>query len=278
MYKYFPPARIDVLKNNLICFSNPKNLNDPFEFHLLIDLNSFKRQIEASLITTAVIEKLAPEHKKFYDNLSNSDKKIFIENIIKVSGMIFSENEEYISAIIQESYNTFNEKFIDNVRVFCVSAIPDNLLMWGHYAASHTGFVLELDVDNNFFHQRRNPKDEFGFLRKVNYQENIVTIDPLTEKPVEHFLVKSKDWEYEKEWRMLMLENSSDRKTVINDTTYDLFKFPKEIIKSVIIGCRATEALERELIETLSNKEYSHVTIYKCERSNEKFKLNILRL
>jgi hypothetical protein len=63
MYKYFTPVRIDVLKNSLVCFSNPKNLNDPFEFYVLIYLNGFKRKIEVSFITTIVIERFDPEHK-----------------------------------------------------------------------------------------------------------------------------------------------------------------------------------------------------------------------
>jgi hypothetical protein len=36
-----------------------------------------------------------------------------------------------------------------NLRVCCLSEVPDDLLMWGHYADSHQGFCLEITPAND---------------------------------------------------------------------------------------------------------------------------------
>jgi hypothetical protein len=35
-----------------------------------------------------------------------------------------------------------------------LSEVPDSLLMWAHYAASHTGFIVEFDGWHPYFHQQ----------------------------------------------------------------------------------------------------------------------------
>jgi hypothetical protein len=49
------------------------------------------------------------------------------------------------------------------VGVFCMTTDPDSPLMWGHYAASHTGFVLGLKSDIPPF------SDDLG-PQRVEYQ------------------------------------------------------------------------------------------------------------
>lgn len=75
MYKYLPPERIDVLTSKMICFSNPKNFNDPFEFHALYDFDLFMRDIKKNLIDADVIFSLSPEGLKLFFELilSRSD-------------------------------------------------------------------------------------------------------------------------------------------------------------------------------------------------------------
>ncbi|WP_280151731.1 DUF2971 domain-containing protein [Piscinibacter sp. XHJ-5] len=110
-----------------------------------------------------------------------------------------------------------------NVGILCLSEDPLNLLMWGHYANAHQGAVVEFDASNEFFSGSRTPLGFHQFLRKVDYS------DARPELPLEHFRrhkmgflndhgsgwlellraehpifsTKSRDWSYEREWRLV---------------------------------------------------------------------------
>jgi hypothetical protein len=128
--------------------------------------------------------------------------------------------------------------------VFSLCEISDNLLMWAHYGASHSGFVLELDPNHEYFNARRTEKDEFGHLRQVRYRDVRPSASLTGLDGVDLFLVKSREWEYEREWRILRPLREADK--VINAEAGDvhLFKLPSGCVKAIILGVRASDALE----------------------------------
>jgi hypothetical protein len=76
----------------------------------------------------------------------------------------------------------FRERNFSRIGVLCLSKVPDNLLMWAHYSRSHTGLVVGLEADHEFFRQmvkfRPLPSLErvlevpgFGTLREVKYSK-----------------------------------------------------------------------------------------------------------
>lgn len=146
--------------------------------------------------------------------------------------------------------------------------------MWGHYAHSHSGFVIEFDKHHDFFNQKRSDKDEYGFLREIIYQDELPNLNPLGGSPVNYFFVKSNDWKYEKEWRMLLPEYNSVEKKVFSGKVFDLFFLPSGAIKNVILGCRVEPSLEEEITSILTSRaDYNHVNIIKAVRSNDRFEI-----
>lgn len=174
-------------------------------------------------------------------------------------------------------FHKFNNEFIQYTRVLSLTEKPNNILMWGHYAQSHSGFVIEFDKDSSFFHQRRSNKDEYGFLRKVIYQRELPNNDPYsTEQLVNHFLTKSLDWEYECEWRMLLVSLDAYKKININDKIFDLYPFPSSAIKNIILGCNISKKLRDSIEDIISNrKDYEHVNILQASRSTHNFEIII---
>ncbi|GKW24381.1 hypothetical protein PEC311524_19750 [Pectobacterium carotovorum subsp. carotovorum] len=274
MYKYFPPERVDVLENKMICFNNSCNFNDPFEFHSLYKSDSLLELIKEDLFKYDVVKNLSPEMTKWFLGLSFQDKAKFTKATKPLIMNLLAANESDIRRMAEEAFIRFNNEIINVTRVLCLSERFDSLLMWGHYSYSHTGFVLELDNDNDFFHQRRTDEDEYGFLRKVKYKKEIDVIDPFSNEVVEYFLSKSEDWEYELEWRMFLPAHQATKKVEHNGLVFDLFSFPACMIKSVILGCKATNEFEKIIKAVLKDdEEYSHVKLFKCHRSNERYEI-----
>jgi len=134
-----------------------------------------------------------------------------------------------------------------HVGIMCLSEVPDSLLMWGHYTDDHRGFVVGFDFDHAFFSKRRGQEDEFGFLRRVNYQcerPKIVLSD--TSSPA-WFNTKSDQWAYEREWRMLRVLSEADSRKERTPFPCCLFAFPEDAVLEIIIGLRSTPSLIQRL-------------------------------
>ncbi len=276
MFKYFPPERIDILQNNLICFNNPRHFNDPFEFYSLYDLDGFMIDLEDKIKNTNAIKHFSPEQNLFYQNLNIKHKELMLQAIKESMKHQFQHNIGNIIALARGALEKLNEEFIKITRVLCLTEKPNNILMWAHYASSHTGFVVEFDQENGFFKQSRSLKDEYGYLRKVKYHHHIPQIDPLSENISEHYLIKSDEWKYEQEWRMFAIEKDSSVKKTINNNVYDLYTLPPSTIKRIILGCQATEGFKDLMSNTLRKDiKYSHVILNKARRSNSKFEIEI---
>lgn len=145
--------------------------------------------------------------------------------------------------------NLFHEE-IDKKGVCCFTTKKDNLLMWSHYADSHKGVCYEFDTQ---FLPGLVPiiySSEYPIIRlydKNSYRNAIFT--------------KSKDWSYEEEWRMVAKWKG-------------LFPINQNALKSIIIGCKASLEVQSE-IETIIEKRYPEVKIFKAHMGERRFVLDI---
>lgn len=151
----------------------------------------------------------------------------------------------------------------------------NQILMWSHYADNHKGFCVEYDLEplkkkiefttgeNEFYTEKGKYLDERNIaiikagLFPVEYTSNRVNIpvskldqihfdeegqikynNSLDELIYKTFIVKSSNWSYEKEWRIIIDEKVSN---------YFNFKIPFPFAKTIFLGCKASN----ELIETM---------------------------
>lgn len=89
------------------------------------------------------------------------------------------------------------ESLCNQYRIYCLSEKPDVPLMWGHYAGAHTGICLEFDA-------RSAP---FAAANKVKYVSAYPAFDIIT-GGYEALVIKSADWSYEAEWRLITEEQA----------------------------------------------------------------------
>lgn len=169
------------------------------------------------------------------------------------------------------------------VGVLSLTEKPDNLLMWAHYAAEHTGYVIGFDTTqkywNNFGDERGN--SHVGVLRKVDYSEHRPAPAHLAAVSlVEMYFTKSHEWEYEQEWRVFRNVQEADHFIELEgDLPICLFNVPKDSVRQVIIGCRAPEEFQDSIIEIMkTTPEFATTEVLNAAIDDAEFKLNFGRI
>lgn len=148
----------------------------------------------------------------------------------------------------------------------------DSLLMWAHYAASHTGFLIGFDSNQKILLI----DSPHRLMAKVTYtteRPKKTTFEEISND--ELLLTKSKEWEYEGEWRILDSLYSADGEPPKGAPDCWPFKFNPQAIREVIVGCRS-ENLIGEIEKILVLPKYKHVTLLKAAQDQKLYKLNIV--
>jgi tetratricopeptide (TPR) repeat protein len=262
LYKYLGPDRIDLLRSGMVRFTQPAALNDPFD--------------------------CSP---RFLDTeeLDNVPQSAFCAHC----GRFF----------VQGLQSALSEYERHSVGLLCLSEKYDNLLMWSHYADCHRGFVIGFDADHPFFSKSTDGtglwKVSYGNMRpcipKHVVQSEFSRQPPLDPSGLNCFLlggdnsfnpdtdrddyrfVKSTDWEYEQEWRLVRNLNRAS-KIIKADRAFDvyLYEFPKATVHSVILGFRGLSTLAPIVRKILSeNSEFSHVKLFRARKNPRNFKVDV---
>ncbi|SUW05057.1 DUF2971 domain-containing protein [Brachyspira pilosicoli] len=185
----------------------------------------------------------------------------------------------------KEKQNQFYDYLLEKIKVACLTTHNDNTLMWSHYADKHQGICIEYDINNIYYKNNiilkkidyNKKMKNFYFLEsRINTLIDIIFIDE--NRHIEYitdlFTVKSKEWEYEDEYRILLYDekNENPNGTLIN--------LP---IKSICFGVKTSDD-DKELVYNIVNSinekrlDYNNdiIKLYQAELDdNELFKINI---
>lgn len=308
VYKYLLPERIDVVRDKRIRFSQIKALNDPFEMKPY-----YERLASDDTLTTIFIADEEIQDKGFnigYDIIEDvfeSFKNFLPEEmhgeIEKVKNLI-PERKEFLKQAkaehpklienellplhlqqMPEIRNKVSDSFNYTLGILCLSEIPDNLLMWTHYAKNQEGFVIEFDEKCRFFNTPEFDGNTFGTLQKVKYCKERPNIEMLSNLNLEDVAYcKSEYWNYEEEWRII--KNLSNETLLINKKNeplkdlqkqpIHLFPFPVECMKGIILGSRMKEEDKQNMLKLLEADENKNIKIFQAVEDEREYKLNIM--
>lgn len=274
LYKYFTPDRIDVLDNAMLRYTPLSAFNDPFEgrpdvSELTADsiLLDQIRSLAFENARTSYAELPAPVRKKLtYEAYMSLLKE-------QVNGAAKSAIGSYRAASERAKTQLLNT--MDSlIGALCLTEEPDNLLMWPHYASSHEGFVVEFDAHHDYFHSQRSEQDEFFRLRRVTYRGARPNLDLQDVNGINLFLIKSSGWSYENEWRVLRPLAAPSRRIDASPFPIALFDFPRDAVRSVVLGARATPETTVNLQTILaSHQEYAAVQLRRAVPDLRLFRL-----
>jgi hypothetical protein len=151
-------------------------------------------------------------------------------------------------------------------RVYCLSTHPDSTRMWAHYADSCKGLCLEFSVRNELF---------CGAL-KVEYLDNYprFSISATDEdENLRPLLTKSKEWEYEDEFRLI----ASEQPFVfpgVPTTNQGFLALPEGALQSVIVG-ELMPAPNRELVRSLVKESGWNISLKVATVVSDRYEFEI---
>lgn len=167
-----------------------------------------------------------------------------------------------------------------NSRVFCVSEVCDNVVMWSHYADEHRGAVFDLscvdELDNTLL-----------AAHKVEYSDQFLKF-PEIEEYVQHLtgersfdllplvwkiaFTKHSDWSYEREWRIHL--------PLLGQSIGEGFSYESEnprVFAAVYLGCRAPEVDVQRVLDAVK-LNFPHMKVYRAVKSTVAFALEFEQL
>ena len=237
LYKYyaFNDYAEKIFTNNELYFPSPIEFNDPFDSKGIIEFKGTKQQQKEYLIDL---------HDRRFPGMDEVTKN------------------EKINMIIQNGQldNFEPSSHLDELGVFCMSEINDNILMWSHYSDKHSGFCLEFDSYSKFF----------GRSQKVNYQVDYPVINFFGSTDSEQveikLLTKAKFWAYEKEWRVIEHVEGPG-----------IYRFQEELLKGVIFGCRMPLDKKERIYEWCKSRAFLP-KLYEVKVKERQYGLDIINI
>lgn len=232
-----------IFTHNELYFSKPLDFNDPFDCQPRFSL-------EAS--TKEKRDYLKDRFPKIFPGLSRQQRRIQIKSLVKTNrladpGLLKSLEGEHRKRILEET------------GVFCLSEIPDHILMWSHYSSSHTGICIEFEASSK--------TKFFSLAQRVHYQKDYPVLNVIKDSPDEilekALLTKAKFWEYEKEWRISWQDNPPG-----------VYRFPNGLLKGVIFGSRINEQ-DKEMVKSWISKMDYNPSLYQAKLKKYEYGLDI---
>lgn len=277
-----------VLENCSLRWREPKQFNDPFDHQISFIFPYTQEQFSEAVLVE--IEKLvyAVEEPVFLEETSLSimirmlrdsrgviPKKevlLTLEQGVEESAQGFQQYQDNINSLISNNLN--------NSRVLCVSEKNDNVVMWAHYADSHSGVCIRLqcieEIDNTLL-----------LAKPVKYTDSF-PVFPSLEEHIKHLTgeqpisfgdllyeipyVKHEHWGYENEWRVHVPHEELENKVGFND-----WQENPRVFGAIFLGCRIDQKDAADIMRIIEAK-YPHIELYSAKPSDTKFEIDYERI
>lgn len=259
LYKYrdfTSEGHTDTITEGTFWFSHADDFNDPFDIGWGFDYSaSTEQKVQWA---KKVVQREFPEMS---EEKCEEFARERIEEIETTEGYYKDAREMHI------------EQTKDKVGICSLSAKPDDILMWSHYSASHTGFCVGINTSTleQMAERRARLRSTVLDLYRVEYQNEIPTVnffDAVKGHPsdtIDPFLTtKSDHWEYEEEYRLVLYDN--------HRTAYPL---GIEVISEIILGCEATEEDREWARSIVDERSRAEIDLFQAQKHSSKFELNL---
>jgi hypothetical protein len=235
------------LSNSVLWFSDLGKFNDPFEGSYVLD------ETVSDYVRQNLLSRITPKPDSEVD-VAQRDR------MLKEAGVTDNDNQgEFFFKMLKRDFEKAMIGTVHKSKAICMSRYDDNddplyeNLMWSHYAGGLRGFCLVFDSEQlqQYFYEQ-------GLTIRpieVEYQDRPVTLSLdsfarsrhiLNDNPMTDTITditktigtKSKAWKYEKEYRLLTLENGNAH------------SYSPKCLKEVVIGEKMSKDQQKLVIDT----------------------------
>ena len=287
-FKYIPFDRFASLRSGRIRFTQPGAFNDPFE------MPAFKAKEAEDMRRAAGLSGLTMQTADIQQGLSQGriPEAAYIPPIYYFMGLAPPRQEKVVPSVQAiDKLKAIDHEF----GILSLSMTADNLLLWAHYAAEHRGLAVEIDPTGAEFNRHTLRDQDFESAGPVKYSSVRPKIPETDEILFQHFFVKSPEWAYEREYRIVRkLESALERKPARPETKAAepkaeaggpetnaperlpvyLYDLPATAIRKVIFGARVVTEQRIALIrETSADPAFGHVKFGEAVLDPGRFKV-----
>lgn len=254
VYKFYGPARTEVLETFRVRFSQLAALNDPFEFLVSVrpgDIRKGAARIArrqtnlfsligmgagAALKASRKNEKLGGLPRPLRILVMVIVTPIAVGMVLLLSPFIGRQMRALMLAAANEVEDIFTRVREGLVLIFSCTETWRSVPMWAHYAANHTGFALGIDPSKAFRSKGKKSGTPFIHPRKVRYLNRAPKVSPNLD--IKDFVCsKMEHWSYEREWRFIGFPDDADaRGNFIDGQELLLFQIEAASITEVVFG------------------------------------------
>lgn len=231
------------------------------------------------------------EYWKIYYSRCEGDKNYRSRSFIATYLEILENKSKKFEEVWHKLYYKALDEYVEKIkylrdvtyRISCFSNFADedelmeNTTMWSHYADNHKGFCVKysMDFDSLIF------KDMLLCgLFPVKYSSNIQKIttrqllsmretdekfevsNAIKKKTLKSLLTKSRFWNYEKEWRLILSENDC--------CLLDENNIPFSKIEAIYLGCRVDKSIAQLIMKIGEDMGFK---VFQAKQSKNKFTL-----
>lgn len=244
LYKYYKidDRSLRLLSHDEIYFSNPLlHFNDPFDCRLPLDysggLQDWEKKLKA-IYRERKIRKNAKAIKKDALTALNSSKN--------TPDLLANADLELIK----------------DVGIFCLTEIPDDILMLSHYADHHKGMCVGFKADQYVAFAGFYADISSRYTAPIKYTDTYYPPKYLKasnqEKMDWTLFTKAKDWEYEHEWR------------VVDRNGFGVRRIYPRMLKEIFLGCQTCKGNEEKLL-TLVRGRKEEIPVYRYRKIKNEF-------
>jgi Protein of unknown function (DUF2971) len=253
LYKY-QKLELQAIKNLMaseLYFSIPEKFNDPFDCGTIPKITPLRE--DELHFARAYAQRLVDLPPVPPEGISLSQED--------VDSLTDLELQKALTTGYKPSGADTMSEVRETIGVASLSAIPNNPLMWAHYADRHCGVCLEFDTAFTPFNR----------ASKVHYHSKVLTLSQrefmLTKDAAVRAIIlsKHKHWEYEQEWRVI--EGEGDQ----------ALRYSIEALTGIYFGLRTPEP-EKGLIRLIASDLELNVKIFECRRLIDSFELDFREL
>ncbi|WP_322003274.1 DUF2971 domain-containing protein [Marinobacter alexandrii] len=194
--------------------------------------------------------------RKHLAHLLRSEQGLSRPESSKLAHKLLHDPKALTGVVIRGAATTYGA-----LRLCCFTNSKDNLLLWAHYGDSHKGMCLEFD----------SALQPISYARKVVYQDKYPTAQfPASndDRVIKPALIKSKNWAYEEEYRIIFTPDCGVRAPNDGKSLY----LEPSALTAIYFGACATES-EKDRILQFVDRGIFNPMIYDSQLAVSTFSL-----